>query len=185
MLLGYEMDASSFSRCMPVDTRLASSVIHTDLANMNLANYSSRVESKSFGNSQEESSVLLFQIFLFSAAALVLCYALRARFHAILAMLQKIQGEPTKNDRNWNAAFRCLARSHPTSAELQTMSREQMRQDVMGRYKAKGNAPSSSLNYANGFSRDRRTTISKTLRHRAGKEGSAGNERIYSRGAQT
>ena len=177
MLLGYEMDASSFSRCMPVDTRLASSVIHTDLANMNLANYSSRVESKSFGNSQEESSVLLFQIFLFSAAALVLCYALRARFHAILAMLQKIQGEPTKNDRNWNAAFRCLARSHPTSAELQTMSREQMRQDVMGRYKAKGNAPSSSLNYANGFSRDRRTTISKTLRHRAGKEGSAGNER--------
>jgi hypothetical protein len=177
MLLGYQMDVSSFSRCTPVDTRLTSSVIHTDLASMNHVNYTSRIELKSFDNDQEESPVLLFQIFLFSTAALLLCYALRARFHAILAMLQKMQGEPAKNVRNWNAAFRCLARSHPTSTELQTMSREQMRQDVIGRYKAKGNTPSSSLNSTNGFSRDRRVAISKTLRHRTGKEGSSGNER--------
>ena len=143
---------------------------------MNRANYSSRVDFKLFDSGQEESSVLLFQIFLFSAGALLLCYALHARFHAILSMLRKIQGEPTKNVRNWNAAFRCLARTHPTSTELQTMSHEQMRQDVIGRYKAKGNTHSSSLNSTNGFSRDRRAVMAKTSRHRTGKEGNA-NER--------
>jgi len=177
MLLGYQMDVSAFSQCTTPDTRLTTSVIHFDLVSMNRANYSSRIELKSFDNDQPESSVLLFQIVLFSTAALVLCYALHARFHAILAMLKKIQGEPTKNVRNWNAAFRCLARSHPTSSELQTMSREQMRQDVIGRYKAKGNTPSSSLNSTNGFSRDRRSSLSKTSRHRIRKEGSSGNER--------
>lgn len=177
MLLGYQMDVSAFSRCTPVNTRLTSSTVHTDLVSMNRGNYSSRIELKSFANGQEEGPVLLFQIVLFSTAAFLLCYALRARFHAILAMLQKIQGEPTKNVRNWNAAFRCLARSHPTSTELQTMSREQMRQDVIGRYKAKGNTPSSSLNSTNGFSRDRRASVSKTFRHRTGKEGNTGSER--------
>jgi hypothetical protein len=134
---------------------------------------------KSFDNDQEEKSILIFQVFLFSSAALVLCYALRARFNAVLAMLKKYQGEPEKNVRNWNAAFRCLARSNPTSTELQTMSREQMRQDVIGRYKVKGNTPSSSSssNITNGFSRDRRAAISKTLRHRTGKEGNSGSER--------
>jgi len=177
MVVGYQMDASTYAQCTPVDTRVTSSAIHTDLVSMNLANYSSRVQLKSFDNGQEESPVLVFQIFLFSTAALVLCYALHARFHAILAMLQKIQGEPTKNVRNWNAAFRCLARSQPTSTELQTMSREQMRQDVIGRYKAKGNTASSSLNSTNGFSRDRRIAMSKTSRHRTGREASSGNER--------
>ena len=177
MVIGYQMDVPAFSRCESVDTKLTSSVIHTDQVSMNRANYSSRVELASFDSDPEESPVLIFQIVLFSSAALLLCFALHARFHAILAMLHKIQGEPTKNVRNWNAAFRCLARSHPTSMELQTMSREQMRQDVIGRYKAKGNTPSSSLNSTNGFSRDRRAAFSKTSRHKTGKEGSSGNER--------
>ena len=176
IVVGYQMDVSTFSQCVPVDTRLKSSVIHKNAVFMNRANYSSRVELKVFDNGEEESPLLLIQMLLFSTAALLLSYALHARFHAIIAMLQKIQGEPTKNVRNWNAAFRCLARSHPTSTELQTMSREQMRHDVIGRYKAKGNTPSTSLNSINGFSRDRRALMAKTSRHRTGKEGGA-NER--------
>mmetsp|Transcript_6423 Transcript_6423/g.13793 ORF Transcript_6423/g.13793 Transcript_6423/m.13793 type:complete len:910 (+) Transcript_6423:91-2820(+) len=178
MFFGYEMDDTAYSRCTPVDTRLSSPLVQTDLVSLNSANHSSRIELKSFGNDQEENPLLLCQVFLFSTAAFVLCYALRARFNAISAMLKKSQGEPTKNVHNWNAAFRCLARSNPTSTELQTMIREQMRQDVIGRYRAKGNTTSSSLNSTNGFSRDRQAAISKTSRHKTGKERNSGNERI-------
>eukprot|EP00536_Pseudo-nitzschia_multiseries_P002791 jgi/Psemu1/283966/fgenesh1_pg.39_\ len=178
MFLGYHMDSPAFSRCRTAGIRLSDSAIHTDSISMNFANHSSRIELKTFRRNKEERPLLLVQVFLFTTAALMLCYALHERFHAILGMLQRIQGEPTKNVLNWNAAFRCLARSCPTSTELQTMSREQMRQDVIGRYKAKGNMSASSLNSTNGFSRDRRIVISNTLRHRLGKEGSPGNERI-------
>jgi len=179
MFFGYQMNDATFARCMPADARLNSALIYKDLKAINPANYSSRIEMKAFGGDQKESPLLIFQVVLFSTAALLLCYALRARFHAILDMLQKTEGVPPKNFRsNWNAAFRCLARSDPTSTELQTMSREQIRQVVLGRYKAKGNTTSSSSNSVNGFSRDRRATTSNNPRQRAGKEGSAGNERI-------
>jgi len=178
MFFGYQMDGPAFGRCNPVDRRLSGLVIHTDSTSMNSANYSSRIELKKFGRNREESPLLLFQVFLFSTAAWMLCYALRARFQAIRNLLQRTHGEPAKNVLNWNAAFRCLARSHPTSTELQTISGEQMRHDVIGRYKAKGNTSSPSLNSTNGFSRDRRAAISNTLRHRLGKESGPGNERI-------
>ena len=179
MFFGYQMNDVAFARCMPADARLNSAVLYKDLTTINTARFSNRIKMKAFGGDQKESPLLLFQVVLFSTAALLLCYALRARFHAILGMLQKMQGVPPKNFRsNWNAAFRCLARSDPTSTELQTMSREQMRHVVIGRYKAKGNTTSSSLNSVNGFSRDRRATTSNNLRQRTGKEGSTGNDRI-------
>lgn len=182
IVLGYQMNEAAFAHCMPADSRLNSAVFYEDLKTVTPANFSSRIEMKAFGEDQEQRPLLLLQVILFSFAALLLCSALRTRFlDDFIGSSRKIKGTltGTNNDRSsWNAAFRCLARSDPTSLDLQTMSREQIRQVVLGRYKAKGNTMSSSSNCANSFSRDRRAAATNNTRQRVGKEGGASTERI-------
>ncbi len=56
---------------------------------------------------------------------------------------------------NWLAAFRCLARLDPTSIELQSLGKEQVRQVVIGQYRALGAIPPQCLSAAGSFHRDR------------------------------
>ncbi len=79
----------------------------------------------------------------------------------------------------WNATFRCLARADPTSPELQTLGREQIKQVVAGRYRAKGGSPPSSLLTSGVFIRERLGAVPPggNSRQRVGKEG-GGTERV-------
>ena len=56
---------------------------------------------------------------------------------------------------NWSATFRCLARADPTSSELQTLGREQVRQIVLNRYKSIGVLAPQCITGAGIFVRDR------------------------------
>lgn len=71
---------------------------------------------------------------------------------------------------NWSATFRCLARTDPTSSELQTLGREQVRQIVLNRYKSMGVLAPQCINGAGIFVRDR-FLVSETT----SKDGSLGN----------
>ena len=59
------------------------------------------------------------------------------------------------SNSNWEATFRCLARADPTSSELQTLSREQVRQIVLNRYRSMGVLAPQCINGVGIFARDR------------------------------
>jgi hypothetical protein len=193
--VGYHMDDALFSGCVPVSRGRG-----RDLSMSTNDTPASSNETKSalrhrffFGSSEsEERSSLLVELFLLLAAASLLCFNTRIRSSTMRGTLPKAHGSfasienkvvatgknGSKKVRNhWNAAFRCFARVDPGSSELQALSREQMRQVVIGHYKAKGTAPPAALANANVFSRDRRAASGGPSRQRSGRE-AAGNERI-------
>jgi hypothetical protein len=98
----------------------------------------------------------------------------------IFAALAKKISKKTKAPKfpRWYPMFRCLARADPSSAELQTLGREQIRQVIINRYRGKGKAPPQSLNHPVFFLRDRVGSVpNSSSRQRSGKEVVTGNER--------
>ena len=71
-----------------------------------------------------------------------------------LSQQQADFARPPSNN-NWAATFRCLARADPTSSELQSLSREQVRQIVLNRYKSMGVLAPQCITGAGIFARDR------------------------------
>jgi hypothetical protein len=55
---------------------------------------------------------------------------------------------------SWTSTFRCLARADPTSSELQTIGREQIRQVVLNRYKTLGGLPPQCIDSSGVFCRE-------------------------------
>ncbi|KAG7360129.1 hypothetical protein IV203_035228 [Nitzschia inconspicua] len=131
---------------------------------------------------------LVFHMCLLLTSVILLCFALRARFYAMRGLVRKISTHLTydqakkaalrRNRSHWNAAFRCLARADPSSAELQGLGREQVRQVVSGLYKARRVTPPSSLNSISTVVQERRVLASSVARKRTEKNAVGGNERI-------
>lgn len=80
---------------------------------------------------------------------------------------------------SWSSTFRCLARADPTSSELQTISREQVKQIVLHRFKAAGvmmpqcidatgtfNREGGGQNLRNGKGCNASKTLSEAIFHR-------------------
>lgn len=79
----------------------------------------------------------------------------------------------------WDATFRCLARADPSSPELQTIGREQIRQVVTSRYRAKGGSPPASLAGVGFLVRERAGVVPGGAgRQRTSKDGGNGSERV-------
>lgn len=187
LIVGYQMDNNDFARCTPASTRDGRGN-HKMTASGRPARSSKSSADPGYPVPKTNGS-LIFEVVLMSGAAWLLCYALRARFNAMWSMLQKMpkylvergrqNGLPIRKLRShWNAAFRCLARADPASTELQMLSREQMRQVVLGQYKAMGMTPPAALSGAYAFVRDRRNRTSSAVHQRSGKDNTTGNERI-------
>ena len=60
--------------------------------------------------------------------------------------------------RNWTATIRCLARADPTSADLQSLEREQTRQIVLARLRSRGALPPQCFTSTGVASRERPCT---------------------------
>lgn len=187
LILGYQMDDADFARCTPVNARISRGAMYTPI--LTRPGNGSELLTDLGYVVRRKNTYLIIEVVLFTSAALLLCYALRARFNAMWSMLLKMPMYLVKRGQqngllsrklrsHWNAAFRCLSRADPASTELQTLSREQMRQVVLGQYKAMGTTPPAAVSGASAFTRDRRNCTSSTLRQRTGKENASGNERI-------
>ena len=82
---------------------------------------------------------------------------------------------------NWSAAFRCLARADPSSADLQALGRDQIRHVVLGRYKSMGILSPQCFNSNGVFNRERSgmNASGSPSRQTQGKDSSAsGNDRV-------
>ena len=193
LLLGYQMNEVEFAGCTPVDTRLSKALLFAGATGAITPNNSSLGDpyQHTFSAVDKHSSQLFTQVLLLVGAIWLLSYASRSRFHAMWGMMyQKMPIHKVANGKqngtaikkkvqsHWNAAFRCLSRADPTSAELQAMSREQMRQVVIGLYAAREIAPPAALNSTSVFSRDRRVLAANAQRQRVTRDGPSGNDRI-------
>ena len=74
---------------------------------------------------------------------------------------------------SWSSTFLCLARADPTSSELQTIGREQVRQIVLHRYKAMGVLLPQCIDSTGSFSRE-----GGGQKPRSGKVGNATNKTL-------
>ncbi|CAB9521372.1 expressed unknown protein [Seminavis robusta] len=74
---------------------------------------------------------------------------------------------------NWAAAFRCLARADPSSSDLQTLGREQIRHVLLGRYRTLGVLSPQCLSNNGVFNRERGgvATSGSPSRQVGGKDG--------------
>jgi hypothetical protein len=188
LLLAYKMPDAALVDCSPVDgmNKDLDRIPWSKTINQGISNESSSISSG--GPGDKSIRLLTVQVCLVLNALLLLCFALRTRFYAMRGMLKKIPTymaysqpkgtSPKRNRSHWNAAFRCLARADPSSVELQSLSREQMRQIMIGLYSTKGSTPPAVMGNVNTFSRERRSLVSNPTRSRTGKNGGGGNERI-------
>ena len=198
LVVGYHMDDVALSRCVP-----ASEVSMRSSFGAGVESISEPEQKKqSSGNDKYQSILaarkrsamsvtygkghpfLLFLVlFMFSIA--LLAYSVRGGFIVIGNSLSPSPVPPTKPrplkvvnfrqriDSNSARAFRIFARADPTSAELQTLGREQIRQMMISRYRTKGVLPPQS------YSRERSTALAGSGSRRVGKEGGAsGNDRV-------
>ena len=96
------------------------------------------------------------------------------------ASADRSTSQPPSSRGNWGAAFRCLARADPSSSDLQTLGREQIRHVVLGRYKALGILSPQCFNSHGVFIRERVSMSNAgSTRQITGKEGAVGsNDRI-------
>ena len=203
LLVGYSMDNTYYALCKPVDPDAAwpitfggvSDIIrsrHWDVASENRSYHGSdiyfqRAGTHSFGR---RMSLLLLTVLVLLFASTVLTMILLKRQAASTSFWSAIRGSRAKTDAtaraasqqanvvhsNWQAAFRCLARADPTSSELQTLGREQIRQVIFSRYRAMGVVPPQCFNSGGVFSRERYgQSSSSAARQRSAKAGNAGN----------
>jgi hypothetical protein len=92
--------------------------------------------------------------------------------------------KPPVGGKNWLAAFRCLARSDPTAADLQNLGREQTRQILLVRLKETGALPPQCFTSTGVAIRERSCASNQTSSSRqrvimaGSKASSVSNERI-------
>jgi hypothetical protein len=206
LLVGFEMSEDDYSYCVPaepgasrfvtVGEENASSRARQSKRLLDTQSTSSRgfvVGRSTLGMGRELLSLLLVLILLMSTASLLTQFWLVRKkasesFRSTLCGprikgkgVDGVSSQQTRNvvHTNWQAAFRCLARADPTSTELQTLGREQIRQVIMSQYRARGVMPPQCFNSAGVFSRDRGgVSGGNATRPRTGKEGVGSNERI-------
>ncbi|KAL3921670.1 MAG: hypothetical protein SGILL_002627 [Bacillariaceae sp.] len=188
LLLGYQVDDSAFFSVSPLVLTNNNLPLTSMTRNTKDGNDTKLASTFPMGSRDKTNRLLTVQVCLVLSALLLLCFTIRTRFYAMRGMLQKIPtymayGQPTgvastRSRSHWNAAFRCLARADPSSTELQSLSREQMRQIMLGMYNAKGSTPPAAMSSAATFSRERRALVSNSSRSRTGKDGGGANERI-------
>jgi hypothetical protein len=207
LLVGFEMSEDDFGNCVPAEPGTSRFVIVGEENASTRARESKRLlntqstASREFvvgrstlgGVGRKLLSLLLVIILLMSTASLLTQFwfvrkkaseSFRSTLCGPRIKVRGVDGVSSQQTRNvvhtnWQAAFRCLARADPTSIELQTLGREQIRQVIMSQYRARGVMPPQCFNSAGVFSRDRGgASGGNATRPRTGKEGVGSNERI-------
>jgi hypothetical protein len=204
LLVGYQMNEDDFAACMPVDIGYSQPVPFGEAnallrarQSKGLSNNSTQFSDLTFQRSSAHALgrqflAMFFSLIVLTTAAALLACSWFARHQASGNFWSTLRGARSKNEEgvssnqaqnithsNWPAAFRCLARADPTSTELQTLGREQIRQVILGRYRTTGVLPPQCFNSAGVLSRERVGTAGgNASRQRGGKDGVGGNERI-------
>jgi hypothetical protein len=207
LLVGFEMSEDDFGNCVPAEPGASRFVTVGEENASTRARESKRLlntQSTSSGGfvvgrstlggvGRKLLSLLLVLILLMSTASLLTQFWFVRKkasesFRSTLCGprikgkgVDGLSSQQTRNvvHTNWQAAFRCLARADPTSTELQTLGREQIRQVILSQYRARGVMPPQCFNSAGVFSRDRGgASAGNATRPRTGKEGVGSNERI-------
>lgn len=208
LVIGYEMSNSMFSACLPV--RKPSSGIEPELlilsdfisqrnnsssgsVSIDRQLYEARKSSPLLPGTKPQVSILLMALAVFSLLGLVTLVLQRLLPFRIDAKILQRSLRSTKasnhfdanqpsTDKNWTATFRCLARVDPTSTDLQSLGREQTRQIVFARLRARGALAPQCFTSTGVANRERPNAASSTARQAAPGTASAGssssNERI-------
>ena len=159
MVVGYAMDSSALAECAPV------TVIRENF-NASSSTTKGYRHASPVNPRTKKMAKFIFEMFVLALSAIVaFCiveHIVEERRSKVERVLPKSRSSGTAESRCssekkrpsqrsiWNATFRCLARGDPSSAELQTLGRDQIRHVVAGRYRAKGGLPPVSL-ANNGF----------------------------------
>jgi hypothetical protein len=166
IIVGYAMDSLAFGDCTAVTgviDRLNVTGKKTR-SKRNVYSNLSRSRRKGMANIIFDTFILAFSAI---AASCILLQVLEARRNVVERALPKSRTTGIAESRSssekkrpsqrsiWNATFRCLARADPSSSELQTLGREQIRHVVAGRYRAKGGLPPMSLSNTGFLVRER------------------------------
>ena len=154
MVVGYVMDSSAFGECAPV-------TVIIEKSNASGRTTKRYMHATAVIPRTKKIARFIFDIIVLALSAIV-------AFGIVEHMVEKRRGKVGQvlpksssagqadsrctSDKKrpshrsiWNATFRCLARGDPSSPELQTLGREQIRHVVAGRYRAKGGLPPVSL----------------------------------------
>jgi len=174
LLIGYEMSKKEFSLCNPA----SNAPLHTVLKNKEWTPVDVRFCLK---------ALVLLLCLLGATAAMKLLWSQASsygRFHSILnsSKLKINRRLSTTSGKNWFAAFRYLACTDPMLTDLQTLSREQMRQMVLARYRAMGSLQPQCLSNTGALHRDRGVVVPKPSQQITGasKEGRTDRARTLS-----
>lgn len=164
--IGYHMSRSELRKCVPI-------------MRSGDARYLRGSEAYLAGGSDEELAIAWkapYQQSLHYVIILILSYATVVWFSSMMAKWEAWQkssnryhailNKPHNSTNNlkettasemgktWFSAFRCLARADPTSAELQTLGREQTRQIAHMRYRLIGATPPAYFTVSNMMQRE-------------------------------
>jgi hypothetical protein len=195
LMIGYRMNYAEIARCTPV--KIESEVAFSRASPVGQASKQSeqrRVARARYGSLLKNLLRFLAYITMIVATILLTGFVFERRSNSMAAawpilwsLTSKLRPQTTAKAKRrgqlsiWNAAFRCLSRADPASAELQVLGKEQIRQVMIGRYRSRGVHPPQSLSNTGLISRERVGLLQTSApRQRTGKEGgvSGGNERF-------
>jgi hypothetical protein len=187
LLVGYEMTKHELSICTPwqsnTQRRWAKAGVSLPFRRVHM--FSKHHDTDDAQNGAFGMLTLLAAVGLFGGASFVVADYFQLRLHAANSFRNKIRGlrknkqQPRRNDTNWRAAFRFLARVDPTSADLQTLGREQIRMVVLTRFRSMGIMAPQCFSSSGALQRERSTSLGHAGRAASGKEnGASGNEKI-------
>lgn len=196
--IGYSMNDFQLSKCLPVNSGDEGYIeLETGSSNAHFSTNTTttrilvRGKAAGVGPRMLRTSLQLLATGLIFAAIALLAVGWDKRRHLLelgqldeaIFQIDSGQGNEKKRisqESLWAATFRCLARADPNSTELQALGREQTRQVVAGRYRAKDVMPPSSLSTSGTYVRDRSAVVagSSSKRREGRKERSGGGERV-------
>lgn len=140
IMVGYDMTNEELASCTPVQRR-----------------FTVRPIDKTFLGRVASLLVMLVAVVTASIRGEQTRVKNANRFRAVFRSASGKANGRSASGANWISAFRCLDRADPSSTDLQTLGREQVRHIVLARYRSVGILQPQCINTAGAFHRERQS----------------------------